>query len=205
MGRPIGARSEGYERKRTALADAVLAALLADPNLSLRTMAEAAGVSRPTLLHYFGSRDGAIQAAMERAGVAGEAHLVYLREMRLIDPEDALCHTLEQLCVGWHNGVGSLHYTGLRTGLRDRELAHTYRSVLLDPSIDAIAGLLSRLTAAGLLGPCEPRTGAMQVLSPCLVALIHQHGLDGASDRPMQLDGLIRATVRDFVAAWPPA
>ena len=204
MGRPIGARSEGYERKRTALADAVLDALLADPNLSLRTMAEAAGVSRPTLLHYFGSRDGAVQAAMERAGLAGEAHLVYLREMPVTDAASALRHTLERLCLGWSNGVGSLHYTGMRTGLREPALAHTYRSVLLDPTIDAIAALIERLSALHLLGPCDPRTAALQVLSPCLVALIHQHGLGGATDRPIHLDDLIAATVGDLVSAWPP-
>ena len=86
MGRPTGARSQDYEDKRQALAKAILVALIDDPLLSLRRMADAAGVSRPTVLHYFGSRDGAVHAAMEIAGDEGRIHVELLEKMPLTTP-----------------------------------------------------------------------------------------------------------------------
>lgn len=206
MGRPPGTRSDGYEAKRKKLATAVFRALVADAGVSLRGMADAAGVSRPTLVHYFGNRDGAVRAALVVAGEFGRVHQDSLAHMPLTEPRADLLGALARVIDAWRqHQVGNLHYVGLQVGLQDPATAREYLSSVLDPTVDCFAALLQRMADAGHIGPCDPRQAALMLLSPCIVGLLHQDGLEGADTRPLALEPLAEATVAMFLAAHPPA
>ncbi len=202
MSRPKGSRNSEYTEKRAELADAVFGCLLDDPSTSLMAMAEAAGVSRPTLRHYFDDRDGAVRAALEAGAARGEPHYRYLRSLPVDDAGTALATALRYLVDGWRRyGVGNLHSVGLAVGLQDRDAAATYRTLLLDPLQESFQVLLDRLVAAGRLAPHDTSVGAIQLLGPVTTALLHQDALGGAVDRPLDLDGLIVTLTDDFLAA----
>ncbi|HEY2637829.1 MAG TPA: TetR/AcrR family transcriptional regulator [Solirubrobacteraceae bacterium] len=62
------ARAEAEDRTRTALLDAAEAAFLGDgwDKASLGTLAATAGVTKPTLLRHFGSKQGLLEQAYRR-------------------------------------------------------------------------------------------------------------------------------------------
>lgn len=205
MGRPKGSRSPGYEARRAALARKVFEAILVDGNPSLRAMAGHARVSRPTLRHYFGDREGAVRAALLSAADAGRPHLDMLLELPTHDARSCLRVALQLLVIGWRDHhVGHIHEVGLKVGLEDDDTGHTYRGEILDPLLATMQRLIQRVVDTGGLGPVDPRAGALMLLSPVVVGLLHQHGLGGASACPLDLDGLIDTVVDAFVRAHPP-
>lgn len=206
MGRPKGSRSPGYTQRRRELAHRVFETILEDGNTSLRAMADRTAVSRPTLRHYFGSREGAVQAALEAAAHLGRPHQERLANLPVDDAPACLRHALELVVVGWRDfGVGNIHEVGLKVGLEDPATAHTYVSDILEPLLRAMERLLERLVRAGRLGPHDPRQGALVLVSPVVMGLLHQHGLGGAELRPLAIDGLIASLVDAWCRAHPPA
>jgi AcrR family transcriptional regulator len=63
------ARAEAEEQTRTALLDAADEAFLSGPweQASLESIARAAGVTKPTLLRHFGSKQGLLERVLRRA------------------------------------------------------------------------------------------------------------------------------------------
>lgn len=63
------ARAEREERTRTALLDAAEAAFFSRPwdQISLQDVADAAGVTKQTLLRHFGSKEGLLEQGLARA------------------------------------------------------------------------------------------------------------------------------------------
>lgn len=63
------ARAEAEEQTRTALLDAADEAFLSGPweQASLESIARAAGVTKPTLLRHFGSKQGLLEQVLRRA------------------------------------------------------------------------------------------------------------------------------------------
>jgi len=206
MGRPVGRRSEDYEEKRAALAHAIYLGLIADAQLSFSGMAELAGVSRPTLQHYFGDRDGALRAALVSASAAVQRFMDQIRFMSVDDPSQTLTMALVFTVAGWRDfGLGNLHYVGIQAGLADAATGQCYLSVILDPLVDATADLLTRMNEAGTLSHPAPRAGALQLLGPVVVALLHQRGLGGAGTNPLQEEAIATEVVAGFVRAYSPA
>ena len=82
MGRPAGRRNEGYEARRDALALAVVPRLIGDggPQASLAELASAAGVSVPTMKHYFVDRSGLVAAALRTMAGHGAPHVERTRQ-----------------------------------------------------------------------------------------------------------------------------
>ncbi|MEM6928134.1 MAG: TetR/AcrR family transcriptional regulator, partial [Myxococcota bacterium] len=81
MGRPRGSRNQDFDTKRTALAERMADHLLVDGAVaSLADLARAAGVSVPTLRHYFGDRRGAVVAALQQADEKSQALLEELSD-----------------------------------------------------------------------------------------------------------------------------
>jgi len=201
---PPGRRSDDYDDKRDALAHKLFQLLIEDGSTSLAAMADHAGVSRPTIRHYFGDRDGAVRAALEAGARVGEPFVSGLAALPVDDPHDTLRTALRQIVEGWRRyGVGRIHAAGLRIGLEDEATGSTYVAQILEPMLGAFETILTRLVEAGRLGPLEPRYGALALASPVVVALLHQDGLGGAALRPLDLDALIERLVDDLCRAWP--
>lgn len=201
MGRPPGSRSVDYEHKRAALARQVFETIFHRGAASLNAMSDHAGVSRPTLRHYFGDRDGAVRAALELASGIGEPYLERLRTLPVEDASATLRQAVGEVVEGWRFGVGRLHEVGLKVGLEDATTGRTYLVEVLEPLLQAFEVVIGRLQRAGRLGPVDPRLGALLVLSPVVVALLHQDGLGGAEERPLDMAEVVAGAVGTFVAA----
>ncbi|TNE84726.1 MAG: TetR/AcrR family transcriptional regulator [Deltaproteobacteria bacterium] len=202
MSRPIGTKNPDYDEKRAALADGVMRALFADANVSLRGMAQACGVSRPTLVHYFGDREGAVCAALEYAADFGRGHVEGLASAPLSSARLTLRTALLKLLVGWRDfGVGNFHYVGFQVGLADGATGAAYRHHIFDPVVVGVSRLLQRLIDAGRLRQLDTRSAALQLLGPLVMALMHQHGLCGHEDTPLALEPFVDDIVHTFVLA----
>ncbi|MCB9779246.1 MAG: TetR/AcrR family transcriptional regulator [Alphaproteobacteria bacterium] len=205
MARPPGRRSHDYDEKRAALARQVFECVLADASTSLKAMADHAGVSRPTLRHYFGDRDGAVQAALEAAATVGAPHVEALRALPVDDPRSTLEEALRRVVVGWRVGVGNVHAVGIKVGLdHPGTTGRTYVGRILEPLLQGVEHLLGRMVTAGTLAALDPRLSALSLVSPVVLALLHQDGLGGALCRPLDVDALPARIAGDFCRLHAP-
>ena len=112
---PPTEHSDRFLRRRGELAARILDHLLSSgrPDTSFRGLAAAAGVTRPTLVHYFTDHSGAVQAAVELAGERGKIWTRLVAEGPDGPPQQLLPMTLKWLVMGWSEGLGRLHHLGL--------------------------------------------------------------------------------------------
>lgn len=209
MPRPLGARNALFEQRRNALiakARERLSLQTGEPP-SFRELALAAGVSVATLRHYFGSREALIKAVFAFYLQEGQRHLERARaiESTEVDLEASLEDFLQRLVRGWTEGfVGALHRIGLAEGLRDRITALDYLQDVLEPTLQALEARLAAYVTRGTLVECDTRHAALMLLSPLLLALLHQHDLGGTRCRPLSMPALISEHVRVFLRAYRP-
>jgi AcrR family transcriptional regulator len=208
MTRTVGARNAQFEERRTALiakARERLSLQAGEPP-SFRELALAAGVSVTTLRHYFGSREALIKAVFEFYLVTGQRHLDRARAPEAaadLDLEASLKAFLSRVVVGWTQGfVGELHRIGLAEGLRNTRTALDYLNDVLEPTLQALEQRLKVYAAQGVVVDCDTRHAALMLLSPLLLALLHQHDLGGTRCRPLAIPDLIDEHVKVFARAY---
>ncbi len=209
MTRTVGARNAQFEERRNALIDKARErlSLQAGAPPSFRELALAAGVSVTTLRHYFSSREELVKAVFEHYLQTGQRYLARTRAPDSSDPdlEASLNAFLSRLVVGWTQGfVGELHRIGLSEGLRNPRTALDYLNDVLEPTLQALEQRLSSYAAAGTIVACDTRHAALMLLSPLLLALLHQHDLGGTRCRPLSIPALIDEHVRVFARAYRP-
>jgi AcrR family transcriptional regulator len=207
MGRQAGARNADYEARRQALIAKVRdrLALQTGAPPSFRELALAAGVSVATLRHYFGTRDALIKAVFEVSRAGGEPHLSRTRAPVTGDLAASLNQFLERVVTGWTQGqVGLLHRIGLAEGLRNPGAGLDYLVDILEPTLQALERRLEAHIAAGDMAAGDTRHAALMLLSPIVLALLHQHDLGGTRCRPLAVPALIGEHVRVFVRAYRP-
>jgi AcrR family transcriptional regulator len=203
----VGARNAQFEERRSALiakARERLSLQTGEPP-SFRELALAAGVSVTTLRHYFGSREALIKAVFEFYLVTGQRHLDRARAPEAVDVdlEASLKVFLSRVVMGWTQGfVGELHRIGLAEGLRNTRTALDYLNDVLEPTLQALEHRLKNYVAQGVVVDCDTRHAALMLLSPLLLALLHQHDLGGTRCRPLAIPALIDEHVRVFVRAY---
>ena len=200
MARPKGATNADFELKRQQLLGRLLTGLIeSDGPPSLRGLAQAAGVSVPTLRHYFGDREAVVAAvfAFCRDHAADELRIAATPE----GPVDkSIAALLRHAVAGLeYGGLGHLNELGLREGLANAATATAYLSDVLDPTLQAFATRIASHVDSGELRALTPRTAAMQLLAPLLLAFLHQHSLGGAATNPIDLDTLIEDIATTFV------
>lgn len=207
MARPAGARNAQFEERRNALISKArdrLALQTGEPP-SFRELALAAGVSVATLRHYFGSREALLKAVFAFYLREGQRHL---ERTRTVDAGDTDLKTdleefLQRVVRGWTTGfVGVLHRIGLAEGLRHPATALDYLQDVLEPTLQALEARLSIHASRGTIIDCDTRHAALMLLSPLLLALLHQHDLGGTRCRPLSLPQLIDEHVRIFMRAY---
>lgn len=207
MGRRAGARNADFEQRRKALIekarDRLSAQLGSAP--SFRELAMACGVSVPTLRHYFGSRESLIKAVFESALQGAAVHLNRVRntDSERDELEPAMVAFLHRVVRGWTAGnVGSLHRIGLAEGLRNPHTGLDYLVDVLEPTLQALETRLRTYVEQGVIVDCDTRHAGLLLLSPILLALLHQHDLGGTRCRPLDIDTLIAEHVRVFARAY---
>jgi AcrR family transcriptional regulator len=210
MARPAGARNAQFEERRTTLiakARDRLALQSGEPP-SFRELALAAGVSVATLRHYFGSREALIKAVFAHYLREGQRHLQRTRALDVTDEDfqTSIKDFLQRVVRGWTVGfVGSLHRIGLAEGLRQPATALDYLQDVLEPTLQALEARLAFSVERGEIIECDTRHAALMLLSPLLLALLHQHDLGGTRCRPLALPALIDEHVKVFARAYLPA
>ena len=203
MSRAPGRRNADFETSRTDILDRVVHAVAHDPaRSSFAELAEVSGVSRTTLRHYFPSRDDLLRAMLEHMRVLSDRAGAAYPVSPALPLEDALRLALRQLVFGWRVGVGALFAAGLLWGIEDDALGPVYVTNLLEPMLGRFEGhIASRLRDDGL-GASDARHAALALVSPVLVALLHQDVLHGATCRPLDMDVFVEAHLQGFLAGW---
>lgn len=209
MARPAGARNAQFEERRNGLISKAMErlALQTGEAPSFRELALAAGVSVATLRHYFGSREALIKAVFSHYLREGERHLARTRtiEQSPGDVEASIKDFLQRVVRGWTQGyVGHLHRIGLAEGLRHPATALDYLQDLLEPTLQALETRLANHASRGDIVTCDTRHAALMLLSPLMLALLHQHDLGGTRCRPLALPALIDEHVKVFLRAYLP-
>ena len=207
MGRATGSKNPGHDDKRRALAAAVVPQLIRlGPTASLRELAAAAEVSVPTLRHYFEDRDGVVVAAMAEMLRMGEPYLAATAKPRRGGLRASLMAMMRSVLEGWRQfGVGRLYGTGLALALHHGVLGPAYVQQLLEPLLQAVEARLEQHRQWGELGEHDVRFAALALVSPVVLALLHQDGLGGEACRPLDVEAFVRAHVDGFLRAYAPA
>lgn len=204
MGRPTGSRNPDFEPTRARLARAALVRL-AEPDgtrASFRELAAAAGVSVATMRHYFGTREGLITALLEMSKAAGERYLLEVAAGPIGPVAESLAHVLARIGEGFRQGaLAQIHAIGLSAGLREPVLGPAYLQQVLEPTIEALEARLARHIARGDLRGGEVRHLALSLVTPPLMALLHQHALGGACTRPLSYEAFCADHLAGFLRA----
>lgn len=203
MSRSPGRRNNDFEQSRTDILDRIVHAVSENPERSsFAELAEVSGVSRTTLRHYFSSRDDLLRAMLEHMRALSERAGALNPISDALPLEEALRLALHQLVFGWRIGVGALFTAGLLWGLGDDDLGPAYVTNLLEPLLLRFEGLLaSRLRDAGF-DAAHARHAALALVSPVVVALLHQDALRGARCRPLDVDVFVEAHLQGFLSGW---
>lgn len=203
MTRPPGRRNTDFDASRTELLDRIMHAVVQSPHQSsFAELAVASGVSRTTLRHYFGTRDELLHAMLVHMEVlgrrAGERH----PEPADLALDDALRQSLDRLVFAWRVGVGSLFIAGLLWGLGDETLGPAYVQNLLEPLLRGFEERLrSHLRARGM-SEQKARHAALALVSPVILALLHQESLHGARCRPLDIEAFLAEHLEHFLRSW---
>ncbi len=204
-----GAKSVGHDEKRATLLRAFRERLIA-PNLpppSLRELVAAAGVSMPTVRHYFGRREDLVAALLADFGRQGAVYLERARSSELPFPESV--KTLAQgISIALSSGLLEIHTLGLREGLCNDNVGPTYLDHVLEPTILAVEHRFLLHQQRGDMRPGDRRVAALGLLSPLILAHLHQWQLGGAGSRPLDaatfLEEHCAAFIRAYGTAAPP-
>ena len=142
---------------------------------------------------------------MESLRIDGAPHLARATLVTSTDVRVALTGFLGNLGVAWRvHHVGQMHAAMLAEGLATRSLGPRYVDLMLEPLLQAGEQLLQRYIDLGKLQPFDVRHGALLLLSPVVLGLLHQDNLSGAKCRPLDLHAFTTAHVDAFLRAHPP-
>ncbi len=203
MTRPPGRRNADFDASRTELLERITRAVIERPHQSsFAELAEASAVSRTTLRHYFGTRDELLHAMLVHMETLGRQAAARYPETPDLSLADALREALQRLVFGWRVGVGSLFVAGLLWGLGDEALGPAYVRNLLEPLLVGFEQRLqTRLCARGM-SEQKARHAALALVSPVVLALLHQESLHGVKCRPLDIDEFLHAHLESFLRGW---
>jgi AcrR family transcriptional regulator len=203
VGRTEGARDARHAERRLAMIRRLRERLgeAGATHASWRELAAAAGVGLSTLTHYFGRRDDVVRAVMEQDLEDGREPLRVMATPTgsfEVSIQDAARHLAAGLS---HGGLSRTYATGLIQCLRHPILGPAFLDSALEPTIQAVqARLQAHIDRGDMTG--DARAAALMLLSPLLVAHLHQSELGGAHTRPLALEVLTDEVARRFVRAY---
>lgn len=206
MSRTKGARNADYEARRVELLARMSARFMRRDleRPSLRQLAAAAEVTVPTLRHYFGSRAEVVAALLEDFRRRGAARLQVAAQPAGGFPESVEEFTssfLRGLRSG-HARLGDMFAVSLAEGLLDPEVSPLSLQHIIDPTIDSLEARLRRHQAKGEMRAADPRAAALVLISPLLMAVLHQDQMGGSQSYPLDLESYGREVAAAFVRAY---
>lgn len=203
MGRPPGSRNRDYDQTRQDLALRLSPRLLRDGGepASFSDLAEAAGVSATTLKHYFNDRNGVFTAVMAAVRADGAAYIEQACQPAGRVPAESVPGLLLGTIAAWRrHGVGRLFASSLALGLESDRRGPAFLAGLLEPVLEGAEQLLAAHVADGELPACDVRAVALSLVSPVVLALLHQDNLGGASTRRLDVEDFAVAHARLILA-----
>lgn len=170
---------------------------------SLRELAASASVGLATLKHYFGRREDVIAAALQKKKEDGREVI-----SELATPtgsfQQSINDALEHICAGFkYGGVGEIVSVGFVEGLRHPTLGPTVVEATLEPIIEAATSRLRTHQQRGEMAEdVDARIAAIALVSPVLLAFVHQNELGGSGCYPLSIEKLIEQHCAAFVRAY---
>lgn len=213
MPRPKGTRDADYNLRRGELLRGMTRHMMrrVSPRPSLRELAAAAGVSVPTLRHYFGARPQVVNAIFEdclntdRAGLDAQRSSDRPFAQSIHDYCEAL---MRALTSKREVRLSDLFAVSLGEGLLDHDISRSTLRHIFDPTVEALESRLRVHIDRGEMIEADVRAAALMLISPLLLASLHQDQMMGARDNPMCLENATKAVADAFVRAYqatPPA
>lgn len=172
---------------------------------SLRELAGAAGVSAPTLRHYFGDRSQTIDAVLAECLRRGRPGLDAQRSSDKPFAQsiaDYAADLVLALTAPKTVRLGDVFAIGLAEGFLDPSLGPATLTHILDPTIEALRARLAEHVERGEMIATDLRAAAMVLVSPLLVACLHQQQLRGHATSPLVMSELVEDVVTAFLRAY---
>ncbi len=204
MARKVGDRNRDFERKREQILDALQVRLMQPDaaRVTMNEMAQAADVSLSTLRHHFGTRSDVMAAVLERLGRLGAPYLASVVAAPTGDVRTSLTWLVGQLVRGLRFGLGDVVGLGLTVGLRDETAGPAFLRNMLEPMLQSVETRLAHHVRTGELADTDLRLAALTLVSPLVLAVLHQRGLCGDTVRPLDLDGMVASHVDGFLRGY---
>ncbi len=200
MPRKTGSKNADFAASRAAILVRLRDALLSgNPPSSYRGLATASGVTIPTLQHYFGNREEVFSAVFADCCESAHGELTIAETPTGLfrqSTHDLVVHVADGFRYG---GLVRLHAVGLAQGLSHIVLANSYLNHILEPTILATERRLNAHIARREMRPTNTRYAAISLLSPVILIFLHQHGLDGATAYPTDIDSFLQSHISAFV------
>ena len=168
---------------------------------SWRDLASACQVSVSTMNHYFSSRGELVAAIIRHAEQEGAPYLV-TASTPSGDFSASIGDLVTMLSRGFEHGVLPLQVIGLAEGFADKQIGEAYLGHHLEPLLSAIAARLEAHMDAGDMRCTNARFAAIQLLSPLLVAHLHQNALGGNDTYPMSISDFIEQHAQAFFRGY---
>jgi AcrR family transcriptional regulator len=157
--------------------------------VSLRQFAIKAGVSEPTLRHYFNDRQGVVIAII---GYFAEGARDWLA--RSAEPaatvKDAIGGYADLAMEGADTDIfAQAHAFALVESIHDPVVARAYLDRIIEPSLKAIEHRLAPAVDLTGQSPDRVRHAALALYGTVLIAVLHQRLLRGSEARPLDMAG----------------
>lgn len=204
MARKTGDRNRDYHQKREQILAALQVRLLREDaaRVSMSELAAAAGVSLSTLRHHVGTRAEVIAAVLSRLGRLGTPYIQSIAAPPSEPLAESLRGIMANILFGLRRGVLEIHALGIATGLRDKVVGPAYLNEILEPTLRSVEVRLQYHIDRGELLPCDVRLATLALLSPLILATLHQSGLGGDCVRPLALELVCNEQVERFLRAY---
>lgn len=207
MPRAKGVKNADYEIKRRELLKRMLPrfARLDQERPSLRQLAAAAEVTAPTLQHYFGDRRGVVAALLEEHRRCGEARLKQASQPNgdfAGSMRDFAHGLVQEMQATASVRLGDVMAASLCEALGDTHVSPLALTYVMDPAVDALVARLEQHAARGEMIQADLRAAALMLLSPLLLAVLHQDQMGGRERRRIELRGLADEISSAFVRAY---
>lgn len=193
-----------HDKRRAALLDKVILRIAQANNTkpSMRQLANDAGVTVPTLLHYFGDRDAMISAAFAHWHQRGQAFLNHAA-ITNGDFEQSIKSYVQNLFDGLvHFGIGDFMAAGFAEAMLHDRTGPAFVTHALEPIIMALEQRLASHQSVGEMRVCDTRHAAIALIAPILVTCHHQFQLSGKDIRPISMPGFLEQHLDAFLRAY---
>ncbi len=172
--------------------------------VSLRQFAIKAGVSEPTLRHFFTDRQGVVTALI---GFFAEGAKHFLEQSS--QPEASLHEAVSgygnlALAGAQSRLFAQAHAFALVESIHDPEVARTYLQTIIEPSLQALEHRLAPSVDPEGSNPDRVRHATLALYGPTLIAILHQQLLKGDEIRPLDMSAFVADLTALFTDGMKP-